>query len=274
MTVSIGSVSVGGGGPLVLIAGPCVIESRDLVLRTAEACRRISGNHGVPLVFKSSFVKANRTSGSSFTGIGRDKALGILEEVRRELGLPVLTDIHGLEDVSAAAEVADVLQIPAFLCRQTDLLRAAGQTGRAVNVKKGQFLAPEDMAHAAAKIVETGNTRILLTERGATFGYHDLVVDMRALVIMAKTGFPVILDATHSVQAPGSGPAGVQSGGRPEFILPLSRAGAAVGIDGLFLEVHPDPPSALSDAASQLRLDLLDDVLRQVVAIDRLVKGR
>ncbi len=274
MTVSIGPVIVGGGGPLVLIAGPCVVESREMVLRTAEACARIAGSHEVPLVFKSSFAKANRTSGSSFTGIGNDEALKILGEVRREIGIPVLTDVHGLEDIGPAAEVADVLQIPAFLCRQTDLLRAAGRSGRAVNIKKGQFLAPEDMRHAADKVAETGNTRILLTERGATFGYHDLVVDMRSLVIMARTGYPVVLDATHSVQAPGSTPAGVQSGGRPEFILPLARAGAAVGIDGLFLEVHPDPPSALSDAASQLRLDLLDGVLEQIVAIDRLVKER
>ena len=270
MNVKIGPLSVGGTGPLVLIAGPCVVESRDLILRTAEAVRAIAAKHAVPVVFKSSYRKANRTSGRSFSGLGMDEALAILAEVKREFGMPVLTDIHAEGEAAAAAEVADVLQIPAFLCRQTDLLHAAGRTGRVVNIKKGQFLAPEDMKHAAEKVAETGNTNILLTERGTTFGYHNLIVDMRSLTVMARLGHPVILDATHSVQLPGGD--AVRSGGQPEFIFPLARAGAAVGIAGLFLEVHPDPPRALSDAASQLRLDLLDELLGQVKAIDTLVK--
>jgi len=270
MNVKIGPLSVGGTGPLVLIAGPCVVESRELILRTAEAVGAIAGKRGVPVVFKSSYRKANRTSGRSFSGLGMDEALAILAEVKREFGMPVLTDIHAEGEAAAAAEVADVLQIPAFLCRQTDLLHAAGRTGRVVNIKKGQFLAPEDMKHAAEKVAETGNTNILLTERGTTFGYHNLIVDMRSLTVMAGLGYPVVLDATHSVQLPGGD--AVRSGGQPEFIFPLARAGAAVGIAGLFLEVHPDPPRALSDAASQLRLDLLDELLGQVKAIDTLVK--
>jgi len=270
MNVKIGPLSVGGTGPLVLIAGPCVVESRELILRTAEAVGAIAGKRGVPVVFKSSYRKANRTSGRSFSGLGMDEALAILAEVKREFGMPVLTDIHAEGEAAAAAEVADVLQIPAFLCRQTDLLHAAGRTGRVVNIKKRQFLAPEDMKHAAEKVAETGNTNILLTERGTTFGYHNLIVDMRSLTVMAGLGYPVVLDATHSVQLPGGD--AVRSGGQPEFIFPLARAGAAVGIAGLFLEVHPDPPRALSDAASQLRLDLLDELLGQVKAIDTLVK--
>lgn len=272
MRVQIGSIPVGDGAPLVLIAGPCVVESRDLVLRTAEAVKRIAGEHGTPLIFKSSYKKANRTSAKSFVGIGMDEALAILAEVKRTFGVPILTDVHTEQEVSIAAEVADVLQIPAFLCRQTDLLEAAGRTGRVVNIKKGQFLAPDDMQHAAGKVLATGNNRVLLTERGSTFGYHNLVVDMRALRIMARTGFPVVLDATHSVQLPGGEIATAQSGGQPEFIAPLARAGAAVGIDGLFVEVHPDPPRALSDAGSQLRLDLLGRLLHEVTAIDAMVK--
>jgi 2-dehydro-3-deoxyphosphooctonate aldolase (KDO 8-P synthase) len=270
MSVQVGSITVGGTSPLVLIAGPCVVESRDLILRTAETVHATAARHGVPVIFKSSYRKANRTSGRSFSGLGSDEALAILAEVKRDLAMPVLTDIHTEAEASPAAEVADVLQIPAFLCRQTDLLLAAGRTGRAVNIKKGQFLAPEDMKHAAEKVAETGNTRILLTERGTTFGYHNLVVDMRSLTVMAGLGHPVVLDATHSVQLPGGD--AVRSGGQPQFIFPLARAGAAVGIAGLFLEVHPDPPRALSDAASQLKLDLLDALLRQVKEIDALVK--
>jgi 2-dehydro-3-deoxyphosphooctonate aldolase (KDO 8-P synthase) len=272
MNVRIGSIAVGGGAPMVLFAGPCVVEDRDSTLRTAEEIATIAARHGVPLVFKASYRKANRTSGKSFATIGMEKALGVLAEVREKLGLPVITDIHTEAEAAAAGAVVDVLQIPAFLCRQTDLLEAAGKTGKVVNIKKGQFLAPEDMRHAAAKVEETGNRQILLTERGTTFGYHNLVVDMRSLVIMRGLGHPVVLDATHSVQLPAAAQ-GAATGGQPEFILPLARAGVAVGVDGLFLEVHPDPPRALSDAASQLRLDLLDGVLRQVTAIDRLVKG-
>lgn len=270
--VKIGKIKIGGGEPLVLIAGPCVVESRAMVLKIAETLRRIAARHRVPLIFKASYKKANRTSGRSFTGIGMDASLAILAEVRRETGVPVLTDIHGESEAEAAAEVADVLQIPAFLCRQTELLRAAGRTGRAVNIKKGQFLAPEDMAYAAGKVTATGNRRVLLTERGAAFGYHNLVVDMRSLPVMRKLGFPVVLDATHSVQIPG-GAASV-SGGQPEFIFPIARAGAAVGIDALFLETHPDPRRALSDAASQLKLDRVESLLKQVVAIDRMVKEK
>ncbi len=271
--VQIGKIEIGGNRPLVLFAGPCVIEGRELTLKTAERVRATAAKFSMPAVFKSSYKKANRTSGKSFVGIGMDEALSILEEVRKQLDLPVLTDIHSEPEAAAAAEVADILQIPAFLCRQTELLVAAGRTGKVVNIKKGQFLAPEDMGHAAEKVIETGNTRILFTERGTTFGYHNLVVDMRSLKIMRDLGFPVLLDATHSVQLPGADRRATQTGGQPEFIFPLARAGAAVGIDGLFVEVHPDPQRALSDSASQLRIDLLDDLLRQVTAIDRLVKG-
>jgi len=273
MTVTIGDIVLGGGARLVLFAGPCVVENREMILSTAEALQGAAERQGLPLVFKSSFVKANRTSGRSFTGIGREEALRILDEVRQTCGLPVITDVHTLEDVASAAEAVDVLQIPAFLCRQTELLQAAGRTGKAVNIKKGQFMAPEDMEHAAAKVAETGNRRILLTERGTTFGYHNLVVDMRALVIMARTGYPVILDATHAVQLPGADATQARSGGEPEFIAPIARAGVAVGCDGLFVEVHPDPPHALSDAASQLALGQVDDLLEQVARIDALRKG-
>ena len=272
MSVSVGPLVIGRGHPLVLIAGPCVIESRDMALRVAETVRTTAAAYQTPVIFKSSYRKANRTSGAGFTGPGMEEGLRILEEIRTSLALPVLTDIHSEAEASAAAQVVDILQIPAFLCRQTDLLRAAGKTGKAVNIKKGQFLAPEDMRHAAEKVRETGNERILLTERGSTFGYHNLVVDMRSLPIMRATGYPVVLDATHSVQLPGGDKTGNRSGGQPEFIFPIARAGVAAGCDALFIEVHPDPPAALSDAASQLRLDLLDRLLGQVVPIHRLVQ--
>ena len=271
--IRIAGIPVGGGEPLLLIAGPCVVENRDLVLRTAERVKAVALRHNTPMVFKSSYKKANRTSRNSFSGIGMDEALAILAEVKRDLGLPILTDVHSPEEIPAAASVADVLQIPAFLCRQTELLEAAGRSGRVVNIKKGQFMAPADMKHAAEKVTGTGNSAVMLTERGTTFGYHDLVVDMRALPIMRSLGYPVVLDATHSVQLPGGDVRAAQTAGQPEFILPLARAGAGAGIDGLFVEVHPDPARALSDAASQLRLDLLDDLLAQVSAIDRVVKG-
>ena len=272
MIVNIGSVAVGRGHPLVLIAGPCVIESREMTLRVAETVRAAAAAHDTPVIFKSSYRKANRTSKDGFAGLGMDEGLRILEEVRTTLGLLVLTDIHTEAEAVSAAQVADVLQIPAFLCRQTDLLHAAGETGKAVNIKKGQFVAPEDMHHAVEKVRETGNGRILLTERGSTFGYHNLVVDMRSLPIMRATGCPVVLDATHSVQLPGADKAGDRSGGQPEFIFPIARAGVAAGCDALFVEVHPDPAAALSDAASQLRLDLLDRLLGQVVPLHRLVQ--
>lgn len=263
---SVHGVRFGGSSPLVLIAGPCVVESRELILRTAERVQKIALAHRFPVVFKSSYKKANRTSSRSFSSIGEEKALAILAEVRRDLGMPILTDVHTEREVDMAAEVVDILQIPAFLCRQTELLQAAGRTGKAVNIKKGQFAAPADMALAAEKVRETGNSKILLTERGTTFGYNNLVVDMRGLEIMRRTGYPIVLDATHSVQLP-SGSAS-SSGGQPEFIFPLARAGAAVGLNALFVETHPNPRKALSDAASQLKLDLLSDLLRQVKAVD------
>lgn len=269
MTVSIKNIVIGDRQPLILIAGPCVVESRDLVLKTAGQIQKTAVRFNIPLIFKSSYRKANRTSGKSFAGLGMDEALKILAEVNSQFGLPILTDIHTEQEAPIAAEVADVLQIPAFLCRQTELLQAAGRTGKVVNIKKGQFLAPGDMKHAAGKVEEVGNRSVMLTERGTTFGYHNLVVDMRSLKIMADSGYPVVFDATHSVQLPGKA---AETGGQPEFILPLARAAVAAGCSGLFVEVHPDPQSALSDAASQLRLDALDTLLRQVTEIDKLVK--
>jgi len=268
--IRIRNITIGGNRRVVLIAGPCVVEGREITLRTAERIRKIAGKYDVPLIFKASYKKANRTSGSSFIGIGMEKAFSILQEVKKELGLPVLTDIHSEPEAGMASEVADVLQIPAFLCRQTELLQAAGRTGRVVNIKKGQFMAPEDMKHQAEKVRSTGNRKILLTERGATFGYHNLVVDMRSLVIMKGLGHPVILDATHSVQLPGGEES--RSGGQPEFIFPIARAGVAVGIDGLFIETHPDPRRARSDSSSQLKLDRLEELVKQVVTIDNIVK--
>jgi 2-dehydro-3-deoxyphosphooctonate aldolase (KDO 8-P synthase) len=268
-TIQLGSISIGGKKPLVLIAGPCVVESRDLILSTAEKIQKIARQHSVKVIFKSSYKKANRTSSSGFVSLGVDEALKILAEVKTEFSLPILTDIHSPEEAAVAAEVADVLQIPAFLCRQSDLLYAAGKTGRIVNIKKGQFLAPEDMKYSIEKVAATGNTNIMATERGASFGYHNLVVDMRSLPIMRSIGYPVVLDATHSVQLPSAG--GGMSGGQPEFIFPIARAGAAVGIDALFVETHPEPAKALSDAASQLPLDQLDALLTQVMAIDAIM---
>jgi 2-dehydro-3-deoxyphosphooctonate aldolase (KDO 8-P synthase) len=268
--VSIGAIHIGGGHPLVLIAGPCVVENREMILQTAKVIRTIAERNQIPFIFKSSYRKANRTSGENFSSIGDEKALQILEEAKRELGMPILTDIHSIAEVQSAAEVADILQIPAFLCRQTELLEAAGRSGKVVNIKKGQFLAPDDMHLAAKKVAATGNDKILLTERGTTFGYHNLVVDMRSLPIMRKSGYPVVLDATHSVQLPGGGKN--QSGGQPEFIFPIARAGVAAGCDALFIETHPNPAEALSDAASQLQLDLLEELIKQVKAIDSTVK--
>lgn len=270
MIVKVGDIRIGGNGPLVLIAGPCVVESRKMILATAERLVRIAERRRIPLIFKSSYKKANRTSAHSFTSIGADDALAVLGEVRQRFGIPVLTDIHTAEEAAWAAEVVDVLQIPAFLSRQTDLLQAAGRTGKVVNIKKGQFLAPGDMTLAAEKVVLTGNKKILLTERGTTFGYHNLIVDMRSLAIMRRSGFPVVLDATHSVQLPGG--ESTRSGGQPEFIFPIARAGVAAGCDALFVEVHPNPQKALSDPASQLKLDLLDELVKQVMAIDAVVK--
>ncbi len=256
---------VGGGAPLLLLAGPCVVEDSDMLMRTAEHVRAVSDRLGMPAVFKASFKKANRTSLEAFTGLGRDEALLLLEEVRASFALPLVTDVHDVSDVTAAAAVVDILQIPAFLSRQTDLLLAAGESGKAVNIKKGQFLAPEDMKHAAEKVASTGNANIMLCERGTSFGYHDLVVDMRGLVQMRALGYPVVMDCTHAVQIPSRGGS---SGGRPEFIFPLARAAAAVGIDALFVETHPDPARARSDAGSQLPLAMLESLLSHVQAVD------
>ncbi len=269
--ISINNVLIGGNNPLVLIAGPCLVENREIIFTTAKTIISITDRLKIPFVFKSSYRKANRTSGESFATIGDVKALKILAEVKKEFSIPILTDIHSPAEAQFAAEVADVLQIPAFLCRQTELLEAAGKTGKVINIKKGQFLAPEDMHLAAEKVASTGNEKILLTERGTTFGYHNLVVDMRSLPIMRKSGYPVVLDATHSVQLPGG--ERKQSGGQPEFIFPIARAGVAAGCDALFVETHPNPIQALSDSASQLKLDLLEELLRQVKSIDEVVKG-
>jgi 2-dehydro-3-deoxyphosphooctonate aldolase (KDO 8-P synthase) len=268
--IRIHDVTVGGGSPLVLIAGPCVVEGREITLRTAERIELIATKNSIPFIFKSSYKKANRTSGSSFIGIGMEKALKILAEVKRELEVPILTDIHSEAEAEIAAEVADVLQIPAFLCRQTELLQAAGRTGKVVNIKKGQFMAPEDMCLQAEKVEAVGNRKVMLTERGTTFGYHNLVVDMRSLVIMRGLGYPVVFDVTHSVQLPGGEKD--RSGGRPEFIFPLARAGVAAGCDALFVETHPNPKRALSDASSQLPLELLGKLINEVKEIDRTVK--
>lgn len=258
-----------GGGRLAVIAGPCVIESSDSCLRHAERIARIARETGVPIVFKSSFDKANRTSHSSFRGPGLDEGAAILARVRRETGLPVLTDVHEPAQAAVAGEIADVLQIPALLSRQTDLVMAAAATGRAVNIKKGQFSAPWDMKAVVAKAAAKTN-RIMLTERGFSFGYNNLVSDMRSLVIMRGLGYPVIFDATHSVQLPGAG--GERSGGQREFIAPLARAAVAAGVDGVFMEVHEDPDRALSDGPNSYPLDALARLLRELRDLDELTR--
>ncbi len=269
MTIKINKIEIGDNKPFVLLAGPCVVESESVVMEIAAEIKDITASLGIPYIFKASYKKANRTSVNSFTGLDIDEALAILGKVRAKFGLPIVTDIHTEQDAEIAAKYADILQIPAFLCRQTDLLIAAGKTGKVINIKKGQFLAPEDMKHTAMKVASTGNNNIMLTERGASFGYHNLVVDMRSLVIMRQIGYPVVMDATHSVQIPSQG---ALSGGQPEFIKPIARAAAAVGIDALFLEVHPNPEKALSDAASQLPLASLRGLLEEIKEIDTVVK--
>ncbi len=256
---------LGRGNPLVLIAGPCVIESESHLLEVGQRLQAICQAAGVPLVLKASFDKANRTAVASYRGPGLTEGIGILGRVRARLHIPVLSDIHEPAQAPVAAEVLDALQIPAFLCRQTDLLLAAGRTGLPVNVKKGQFLAPEDMAHVVEKVRSTGNRQVCLTERGTCFGYHNLVVDMRGLARMRRLGVPVIFDGTHSVQLPGG--SGSASGGQREYIGPLVRAAVAAGCDGLFLEVHPDPDRAPSDGASMLPLDALLPLLRSVLRV-------
>ncbi|HAF41239.1 MAG TPA: 3-deoxy-8-phosphooctulonate synthase [Sphingobium sp.] len=269
--VTVGPIRIGNDLPFVLISGPCQIESRDHALFMADALATAAGKAGVPFIFKSSFDKANRTSVSGRRGVGIDAGLAILADVKAALGCPVLTDIHGPEQVEAAAQAVDILQIPAFLCRQTDLLIAAGRTGAVINVKKGQFLAPWDMAAVAQKVASTGNERILLTERGASFGYNTLVSDMRALPTMAQTGYPVVFDATHSVQQPGG--LGSASGGQREFAPLLARSAVAAGVAAIFAEAHDDPDNAPSDGPVMLPLAWVGPMLATLKAIDGVVKG-
>jgi 2-dehydro-3-deoxyphosphooctonate aldolase (KDO 8-P synthase) len=266
----VGKIRVGGRAPLFLIAGPCVIETEAHATMMAERIRDIAQPLGVPLIFKASYDKANRSSISSYRGPGLKDGLRILAGIKKRTGLPILTDVHEVTHVAAAAEVCDVLQIPAFLSRQTDLLIAAGRSGRTVNIKKGQFLSPAEMINVVEKIVAAGNEKIILTERGSSFGYQNLVVDMRSFPIMRKLGYPVVFDVTHSVQLPAG--EGKSSGGQPEFIEPLARAGAAVGIDGLFLEVHDNPAKALSDGTNALSLHKLQALLEKVARLAALTR--
>ncbi|MBI3622314.1 MAG: 3-deoxy-8-phosphooctulonate synthase [Nitrospirae bacterium] len=270
-TVAIGNIQTGEGQPLFVIAGPCVIENETVIMETAAALKRLGETLNIPVIFKSSYDKANRTSIDSYRGPGLIAGLKVLQQVKTQFGLPLLSDVHHPEEVDAAAEVLDILQIPAFLCRQTDLVVAAAKTGKVVNVKKGQFLSPWDMGNIVKKIEASGNNRIWLTERGASFGYNNLVTDMRAIPIMQRFGYPVIFDATHSVQLPGG--QGTSSGGQREFIPTLTRAAVAAGCDGLFMEVHPNPDKALSDGPTQVPLAELEGLLRQVKAIEAAVRS-
>lgn len=263
---------VGLDRPFFLIAGPCAIESEKLALQTAETLRDICHRLNIPFIYKSSYDKANRSSGTSFRGPGMDEGLRILEKVRRELGVPVITDVHEKEQVKAVAEVVDVLQTPAFLCRQTDFIQAVAAAGKPVNIKKGQFLAPWDMLHVAAKAKATGNAQIMVCERGASFGYNNLVSDMRSLAVMRQTDCPVVFDATHSVQLPGG--QGDRSGGQREFVPVLARSAVAAGISGLFMETHPRPAEALSDGPNAWPLGRLESLLRTLQHIDQLVKAQ
>jgi 2-dehydro-3-deoxyphosphooctonate aldolase (KDO 8-P synthase) len=269
--VKVGHIDIGAAGPLAVIAGPCVIESRESALKHATALKQAADRVGVPYIFKSSFDKANRSSGDSFRGPGLEKGLAILAEVKQKIGVPVLTDVHEKEQIGPAKEVIDILQIPAFLCRQTDFVLAVARSGRVVNVKKGQFLAPWDIRNVVEKIVSTGNDQVLLTERGVSFGYNNLISDMRSLVVMGELGYPVVFDATHSLQLPGG--LGNASGGERKYIGPLARAGVAVGIDALFMEVHEDPDRALSDGPNSLPLKEFEGLLRVVKRLDGILKG-
>ena len=271
-SIAAGPLSIGGQNPLALIAGPCVIESEKIAMEIAKKLKRITTDLHVPFIFKASYDKANRTSIKSFRGPGLNDGLKILQKIKTELDLPVLSDVHKEEEIDPAAEVLDILQIPAFLCRQTDLLVKAAQTGKPINVKKGQFLAPWDMKNVVVKLEESGNSNILLTERGATFGYNNLVVDMRSLVLMREHGYPVIFDATHSLQQPGG--QGTTSGGQSEMVPDLARGAVAVGCDALFMEIHTDPSKALSDGPNMLKIDLLPELLEQLVTLDQVVKGK
>jgi 2-dehydro-3-deoxyphosphooctonate aldolase (KDO 8-P synthase) len=268
--VRVGNIEIGAGRPLAVIAGPCVIESRESALKHASLLKEAADRVGVPYIFKSSYDKANRSSVDSYRGPGLGKGLEILAEVKKETGVPILTDVHEREQVASVREVADVLQIPAFLCRQTDFIVAVAQSGKVVNVKKGQFLAPWDIGNIVDKILSANNDQILLTERGASFGYNNLVSDMRSLVVMRELGYPVVFDATHSLQLPGG--LGKSSGGERKYIGPLARAGVAVGIDALFMEVHENPDQALSDGPNSLPLAEFEGVLRIVKEIDGILK--
>jgi 2-dehydro-3-deoxyphosphooctonate aldolase (KDO 8-P synthase) len=263
--IDLGQFKIGTGNLPFLIAGPCVIESEQLAMDTAGRIAEITKSLGMPYVFKSSYDKANRTSITSYRGPGLEKGLAVLARVRQQVGVPVLTDVHSDEQATEAGRVVDILQIPAFLCRQTDLLIAAAKTGRVVNIKKGQFLSPLEMANAVKKVEECGNRRIILTERGSSFGYNNLVVDMRSFPIMRRFGYPVVFDATHSVQLPGGG--GTKSGGQREFVEPLACAAAGVGCDGFFMEVHPDPDAALSDGPNMVPLQALPSLLERILRI-------
>ncbi len=269
--VSAGTVSFGTGHPLAFILGPCVIESESHAIEIGVAVADIARRVGVPVVFKASFDKANRTSITSYRGPGLEEGLRILGKVKERTGLPILTDIHEAGQAAPAARIVDILQIPAFLSRQTDLIVAAARTGCAVNIKKGQFLAPKDMQHAIAKVTESGNTRVIVTERGASFGYNNLVVDPRSFPMLRALGYPVVFDVTHSLQLPGAGD-GVTAG-LAEYIEPMAQAGVAAGIDGVFLEVHEEPGRAKSDAANALKLDRLEPLLRRLVALDKIVRN-
>lgn len=270
--VSVGKLTLGNSMPLTLIAGPCVMESRQHALETAHALAGIADRLGIGLIYKTSFDKANRTSLDGARGVGMKSALSVFAEIRESVGLPVLTDVHAAEQCGPVAEVVDVLQIPAFLCRQTDLLMAAAATGRAINVKKGQFLAPWDMPNVVEKIRRSGNDSVMVCERGSSFGYNTLVSDMRALPILAQIGSPVVFDATHSVQQPGG--QGASSGGQREFAPVLARAAVAVGVAAVFIETHPDPDRAVSDGPNMISFDRLPDVVQDLIEFDRLAKAR
>lgn len=268
--ITVGSLRLGAGNPLFLIAGPCVIESESHARMMAENVAKIATDAGVPYIFKASYDKANRSSLKAFRGPGLKEGLRILEKIKKDLKLPILTDIHDVSQAEPAAEVCDVLQIPAFLARQTDLLIAAGKTGRAINIKKGQFLSPWDMANVAEKVASAGNTKIILTERGTSFGYQNLVVDMRSFPVMQRTGYPVVFDVTHSVQLPGG--QGSASGGQPQFIEPLARAAVAAGVDGIFLETHDNPAAARSDGPNALPLEQLKALLLKLKGLNSVVR--
>jgi 2-dehydro-3-deoxyphosphooctonate aldolase (KDO 8-P synthase) len=268
--VKIDHIEIGGNSPLVLIAGPCVIESEDQIRKTVEGLKEITSEMNIPFIFKSSYDKANRTSIKSYRGPGLEKGLEILEKVKGEFDIPILIDVHRIEEVELVSKVADILQVPAFLCRQTDLIISIARTGKPVNVKKGQFLAPWDMKNVIEKIESTGNKNILLTERGSCFGYNNLVVDMKSLPIMRSFGYPVVFDATHSVQKPGG--RGTATGGEREYVPFLAQAAVATGIDGLFLEVHPDPEEALSDGPNMIGLNRVRELLEKLIRIDRIIK--